>query len=183
MFVGLRYAVKTLDIAVAALYNIMVDKSTSGFIMENVFENFTIAIMRINKLIQKIKLKEIDRYGLKAIHVMCAYYLLANPDGLTASELVKLTLEDKGAISRALTSMRDKGFICYNSDTYNAKIVLTESGKVFAESLLARADSAVEAGGAQMTETERVEFYKTLYGIADRLQAYYETLKDKKDRE
>ena len=79
--------------------------------MDKIFEHFTITILKLNKLVQKIKLYEMQEYGLKAIHVMCGYYLMENPDGLTASELVKLTLEDKAAISRALKTLQEKGFV------------------------------------------------------------------------
>ena len=53
--------------------------------MDKIFEHFTITILKLNKLVQKIKIYEMQEYGLKAIHVMCGYYLMENPDGLTAS--------------------------------------------------------------------------------------------------
>lgn len=78
--------------------------------MERTFEQFTLLVLKINKLIQRIKTFEIRGYGLKAVHVLCVYFLNENPQGLTAAEIVKLTVEDKAAISRALAELKSKGF-------------------------------------------------------------------------
>ena len=141
--------------------------------MEKIFENFTVTILKLNKLVQKIKTFEMEEFGLKAIHVMCGYYLLEHEEGLTASELTKLTLEDKAAISRALIAMRDKGLVSYDTKTYNAKIVLTEDGKKFATSVMEKADRAVKAGSADQTDEERIAFYRKLSDIVANLTEYY----------
>lgn len=149
--------------------------------MEKIFENFTISILKLNKLIQKIKQHEMQEYDLKAIHVMCGYYLNEHPEGLTSSELVKLTLEDKAAISRALKAMQDRGFVTYDANRHNAPVRLTDEGKRFAEFILERSDKAVEAGSAALSEDERNLFYKSLGAIAENLTNYYESLLNKKD--
>lgn len=143
--------------------------------MENRFENFTVAILKLNKLIQKIKLYEMRDYGLKAIHVMCVYYLRTRGE-LTASELSKLTLEDKAAISRAISFLNEKGFVNYDSNKYNAHIKLTGEGIKVSEYINRRADSAVNAGGGFLTEEERINFYSALELIAKNLKNYYENL-------
>lgn len=148
--------------------------------MEKIFENFTVNILKLNKLVGKIKQFEMEPYGLKAVHVMCGYYLYQNPDGLTASELTKLTIEDKGAISRALALMREKGLVNYDAHTYNSTVTLTSDGKRFAEEVLQKADNAVLAGCADQTEEERRVFYKTLSDIVDNLTAYCRRLTGKK---
>lgn len=144
--------------------------------MEKIFEHFTVSILKLNKLVQKIKAFEMEEFGLKAVHVMCAYYLTENPGGLTASELAKLTLEDKAAISRALMQLREKGYVAYDPKTYNEKIVLTLAGKAFAEAVAQKAQRAVAAGSADQTEEERVLFYKTLENIVANLKSYYDGL-------
>lgn len=150
--------------------------------MEKIFENFTVTVMKLNKLVQKIKTYEMREYGLKAIHVMCGYYLNLNADGLTAAELVKLTMEDKAAISRALTQLREKGLVSYDTKHYNAKIRLTEEGKKLAEYITAKSEKAVDAGSAFFTDEQREFFYKSLEGIADNLKKYYETLLAEQDK-
>lgn len=92
------------------------------------FENFTVSILKLNKLIHKIKLYEMEEYDLRAIHVMCIYYLNSYPD-ITATELAKLTLEDKAAISRALKMLAEKDYVNYTADGYNAKITLTDAAR------------------------------------------------------
>ena len=48
------------------------------------FESFTTSVAKAYKCIQKIKLAETERMGLKANHVMYMHYLGKNPEGLTA---------------------------------------------------------------------------------------------------
>jgi DNA-binding MarR family transcriptional regulator len=146
--------------------------------MEKRFENFTIAILKLNKLVQKIKLYEMKDYDLKAIHVMCIYYLSENPEGLTASELTRSTLEDKAAISRALATLQEREFVKYDSNTYGANVTLTENGEKVAKFITLRAESAVEAGGSSLTDEEREVFYRSLSSIAENLEKYYDSLED-----
>lgn len=147
--------------------------------MEDLFERFTVSILRLNKLVQRIKIYEIKKFGLKSIHVMCLYYLNCHPEGLTASELVKLTLEDKAAISRALATMREEGYAEYDSATHNADVHLTPKGKQLAEYIVGRAAAAVSAGSADFSAEQREFFYKSLVTISDNLEQYYNELSKK----
>ena len=143
--------------------------------MNQRFENFTVYILRINKLIKKIKLLEMEEYGLKSVHVMCVYFSARENGTLTASELVQLTSEDKGAVSRALAYLMQKGYVNYDSKKYNAPITLTEEGKKLAEIIDARAESAVNAGGNSLTDSDRQSLYRSLKTIADNLEEYSHT--------
>lgn len=147
--------------------------------MEDLFERFTVSILRLNKLVQRIKIYEIKKFGLKSIHVMCLYYLNCHPEGLTASELVKLTLEDKAAISRALATMREQGYAEYDSATHNADVRLTPKGKQLAEYIVGRAAAAVSAGSADFSAEQREFFYKSLVTISYNLEQYYNELSKK----
>lgn len=144
--------------------------------MEKLFEHFTVTILKLNKLVQKIKIFEMKEYGLKSVHVMCIYFLDENGDGLTAGELARLTLEDKAAISRALKLLLEKGYIKYDPNKYNAKIILTAEGKKIAGEISVKADNAVKWGSADFTEEERASFYKSLGVITENLKSYYERL-------
>lgn len=141
--------------------------------MDKVFEKFTFTILKLNKLIQKIKNFEMQKFGLKTIHVMCIYCLQSNPKGLTASDLTKLTLEDKAAISRALKSLQEKGYVNYNPHKYNATILLTDEGVKLAEHILNRANEAARSGSYDFSDEERLTFYNALATIADNLTDYY----------
>ena len=144
--------------------------------MEDLFVDFTGSILKLNKLVQKIKSFEIEKYGLKPVHVMCVYYLNKNPQGLTAKELVELTLEDKAAISRALKILQANGYVKYDFNSRNAVAGLTDAGKEIADRISSRADKAVEAGSIDFTAEQRIFFYKSLDAIVDNLENYYKDL-------
>ncbi|MGN0824259.1 MAG: MarR family winged helix-turn-helix transcriptional regulator [Candidatus Coproplasma sp.] len=144
--------------------------------MDNIFEQFTITVLKLNKLVQKIKTWEMSDYGLKTIHVMCVYYLKSRPNGLTASELVKLTLEDKAAISRALKTLKEKGYVSYNPNKYNELITLTEDGQGLAEQINQKAAKAVKMCSYDFTDAERIGFYNALETVAKNLENYYDGL-------
>ena len=144
--------------------------------MEDLFVDFTVSVLALNKLVQKIKTFEIEKFGLKPMPVMFIYYLNKNPRGLTAKELCELTLEDKAAISRALKIMQDDGYVKYDAKARNAVIVLTDKGREIASTISNRADKAVTAGSIDFTEDERNFFYKSLGTIVANLKSYYKGL-------
>ena len=143
--------------------------------MENVFENFTYTVLKLNKLIHKIKLTEMHAYGLKTIHAMCIYYLYKS-GGLTNTELTECTLEDKAAISRAVKCLKEKNLISGGDEGYKSKIKLTDEGNALAEVVLEQSEKAVRAASCNFTEAQREEFYKALSSIAEKLQCYYNEL-------
>ncbi len=147
--------------------------------MENVFEKFTASVIRLGKLIQKIKVYEMREYGLKAVHVMCVYYLGESEDGLTASELVKLTYEDKAAISRAIDALEERGAVITDAKTHGSVIRLTESGKRLAAAISQKTNLAVQACNAHFNENEKEFFYGSLEKITENITKYYENLLNK----
>lgn len=144
--------------------------------MDDVFERFTMTVLKMSKLVQKIKSLEIRKFGLKAIHVMCLYNLRLHPDGLTASELCRQTLEDKAAVSRALAQLREGGYVTGDAGRHNAAVTLTEKGGRLAQYVTERAARAVAAGSADLTDEERARFYDTLLEICNNLKQYYREL-------
>ena len=142
--------------------------------MDKIFENFTVSVLKLNRLIQRIKQFEMREYKLKSIHVMCVYCLNEHPNGLTASELMRLTFEDKAAISRALRQLLEFGYVKYDVNKYNSVIILTEDGLKVADYITRKSDKAVKAGSADFTEEERKFFYKSLAQITDNLENDYE---------
>ncbi len=150
--------------------------------MEKVFENFTAYILKLNKLIQRIKIYEMKEYGLKSVHAMCLYYLRSTDGGMTAGELARLTLDDKGAISRALKLLLEKGYVAYNPNKYGEPIFLTQSGEKVAEELAYKAERAVSEVAADFNEKERKAFYDSLELITENLKKYYEKLTENGDK-
>ena len=75
--------------------------------MTHRFETFVLSINRIYRCIQKIKSQEMTELGLKGTHVMCLFQLRQYPQGLTAAELSHFCMEDKAAISRAISRLEE----------------------------------------------------------------------------
>lgn len=139
------------------------------------FEAFTISVTKAYKYIQKIKLAEAENIGLKANHIMYMYHLGKNPEGLTSTELSKLCVEDKAAVSRAIVDLTDKGFIrSVERDLtrkYRAKIILTEKGKEKNKQLNEAIAEAVAKASSSINECEREKFYSILFYITDNLES------------
>ena len=94
------------------------------------FDAFVSGITSCYKYIQRIKSLEMTEFGLKGTHVMCLYYLSQNPAGLTASQLCGLCAEDKAAISRTVSELRNRGYITSLSEkAYRAMLTLTTAGQ------------------------------------------------------
>lgn len=145
--------------------------------MDALFENFTVSILKLNKLVHKIKLYEMKEYGLQAVHVMCIYYISRSADGITAGELARLTLEDKAAISRAVALLLRKGYVSCDGRRYNSVIKITEAGQKVSDYIDRKAERAVNAGmDGTLTDERRDEFYKSLALISQNLKTYYDTL-------
>ena len=138
------------------------------------FETFITAITKTYKIIQKIKLSEAEKIGLKGSHVMYMYYLGKNKDGLTPSELSKLCVEDKAAVSRAIVELIKKGFVKYSDENsiqkYRVKIILTEDGESINEQINKSISIAVNKSAKDLTELERENFYNVFYQISDNLE-------------
>ncbi len=142
--------------------------------MDNRFECFSSYISSIYKNIQRLKELKIKEYGLKSIHVMCLFYL-RHYENVTNSMLVKLTNEDKGAISRALAYLDENGYISYDKK-YKSAILLLEKGKEVAEYIDSESDNAVSFAGNAYNEEERKLFYDMLKTISENLNIYIEKL-------
>lgn len=142
--------------------------------MNNRFETFVIMINQINRCIQIIKNREMEKYGLKGSHVMCLYQLKQNENGITSKELSLLCGEDKAAISRTLSALEEKGLITFvdteGKKRYRTMIILTEEGRRICNEVNQIIAQMVEENGEGYTEQEREVFYRVLSGVAENLQ-------------
>lgn len=141
------------------------------------FEDLTTGVTKIYKTIQKIKKCKMSSFGLKGTQVMCIYFLTQHPEGLTATDLCGMCLEDKAGMSRILSDLEKEGLIYYDAPQqgkrYRTRILLTDVGKSTASEISALILHAVEAGGQGLDDTEREVFYRTLFQIADNLETAY----------
>lgn len=139
------------------------------------FETFVLSIHRIYRSIQKIKSREMTELGLKGTHVMCLFQLRQCREGLTAAELSGLCMEDKAAVSRAISKLEELGLVRLQDSggkrRYRAKIRLTSAGHDAAEKMTALIERAVEQGGAGLSQAQRETFYSALGIIARNLSS------------
>lgn len=141
--------------------------------MEERFETFTILVNRISRSIRKIKNQEMAAYQLRGAHVSCLYYLFSS-DGMTATDLCERCEEDKATISRALESLEHSGYLyceSKNPKRYKSRLHLTSKGLAVGRQIADRVNGVLEEISSQLTEEERVAFYRSLSAISDGLEA------------
>ena len=134
------------------------------------FEDLTAGVTQVYKNIQRIKKQRMNSLGLKGTQVMCIYYLSIHPEGMTAADLSRITVEDKASISRILAELEEEGYITYETEP-GRKYLLTEKGRETAVKIQQLILQATEAGGQGLTDEEREIFYRALFQIADNLSA------------
>ena len=128
------------------------------------FEEFVSLVNLAYKGLQKVKSYEVKSLELKGSHVMCMFYLGKSEAGLTAGELCDKCREDKAAISRNLKYLQQKKYVVLEeNDTqkYNLKYRLTDSGMEAYHMIEARIISCVDKLGQGLTKSERAIFYKS----------------------
>ena len=150
--------------------------------MFNRFEAFIITMNRINRSIQLIKNREMEKYGLKGTQVMCLYQLKQYPQGLTATELASLCGEDKAAVSRSLAKLESKGMISFTDDEegkkrYRTVITLTEQGSKVCDQISQKIDEVLQVNSENISDEEREIFYRVFSDIASNLQSISKTEK------
>ncbi len=148
--------------------------------MEDRFNKFTLKILMLNRYVGAIKNIEMKEFNLKGIHSAILNNLYFN-DGITSAMLTKDIIEDKAAVSRALKELYDKKLIAYQGKKYNAKIILTDTGKEIALSVINKINMAVLAGGDSLSEEKRQIFYESLDLICKNLGNYYKKLEEKNE--
>ena len=140
--------------------------------MKERFKTFTVLIAKISRNIKKIKNQEMAEYGLRSVHVTCLYYLYSQ-EALTATELCELCEEDKATISRSLDFLEENGYIVcetMQSKRYKAPLLLTEKGAEVGKKITDKINFVLDEICIDMTEEQRVEFYRGLAIISDSLE-------------
>ena len=141
--------------------------------MQERFETFTVLINRISRNIRKIKNQEMAAYNLRSVHISCLYYLYCT-DGLTATELCERCEEDKATISRALDYLETNGYLFCESKTakrYKCPIELTDKGYAAGKKIAEKIKVVLDAISTDLSEEERVAFYRSLSIISESLEA------------
>ena len=138
------------------------------------FQTFVTAITQIYRSIHKLKSQKMADFGLKGTHVMCLFQLSQHPEGLTSAQLTQYCEEDKAAISRAISQLREKELIVLEEipgqRSYRAPITLTQQGRDITRRMDEKIMSAVCQAAQGYSEEDRATFYRVLLQIADNLQ-------------
>lgn len=149
--------------------------------MQERFETFTVLINRISRNIRKIKIGEMQEYGLRSAHVSCLYYLYV-ANGLTSTELCERCEEDKATISRAIDFLESNGYLFCKSKSakrYKSPIVLTEKGLLVGKKIADKIDGVLKSVSVGLSDSERVEFYRCLSIISENLEMLAENPQNK----
>ena len=138
------------------------------------FEVFTTYVTKAYKSIQKIKLSETESLGLKANHVMYMYHLGKNEEGLTPTELCKLCIEDKAAVSRIITDLTKKGFVkpaqVDSQRKYRTKFILTKEGIDMYKRINDAISIAVSKASNGLSDEDRETFYRVFSYVTNNLE-------------
>ena len=141
--------------------------------MLNRYGQFSYAISRISRSIQKIDRDEMVKYGFRGAFAQYLLALNSHPDGLTSVQLSEICDKDRAAISRIVSEMEEKGLVVRESvsdNMYRALIRLTDEGRRAADFVHARAVPAIAAAGKGLTDENRRIFYEALDLIAANLE-------------
>ena len=138
------------------------------------FEDFVGIISALSKEIQRIKMVEATKLGIKGADVMLLYQLARHPQGLTGAELARRCGVTRAAVSRALATLEDKGFVMVQPDPgagrYRAAVMLSARGTAAMESATRIIDRVVSESGDAVSERNRAIMYSSLSTILDQLK-------------
>ena len=138
------------------------------------FEDFVGIVNALHKEIERIKTAEAARLGLKGADVMCLYYLVKSPDGMTGSELARACDVSRAAVSRTLSHLASVGIVELDDGSegsrYRALVRLTEHGRQVTVPLLDIICEVVGEAGHAFEECDRERVYDVLNETLGRLR-------------
>ena len=145
---------------------------------ETRFEDFVGIISALGKEIQRIKTAEAKRLGFRGSDVMCLYYLVKYPEGLTAAELARLVDVSRAAMSRIVAHLAEDGFVEVgdaedeDASKYRAPVRLTEKGYEAARPLDDIIHRVLDEAGGELAARQRLQMYDSLNHILERLRTF-----------
>ncbi len=138
------------------------------------FEDFVSLIDALHKEIQRIKSAEAARMGFKGADVMCLYYLVKYPEGLTGSELARLVDVSRAAMSRTISHLEEAGLVETGTKSdetkYRAPVRLTERGAEVARPIGGIVREVLNETGRALDERQRAQMYESLNVVLERLR-------------
>ena len=141
--------------------------------MTDRFEKFSLTISELYHYLHKITRDEMETYGLNGPHAIYFFILSRYEKGLTAAKLSEVSFRNKSDVSRAMNLFEEKGFVRKKGGTtnsYRAKIVLTEEGISAAKRLKERASLITDSVSKGLTDEKRIILYESLELIVSNMQ-------------
>lgn len=143
---------------------------------EERFEDFVGLIDALHREIRRIKATEAERLGFKGADVMCLYYLVRHPEGLTSAELARRADVSRAAISRTVARLEAEGLVETSppeSDAtrYRAPVMLTERGREVTCPIDDIVSGVLRETGEALPEPRRTQMYEALNQVLDRLES------------
>lgn len=132
------------------------------------FEKFIHSVEGIHKAVQKIKLSEAPKFGLKSVHLFWLCELFKKSEGMTARQLAERSCINRSLVSREIEALYEDGYISIapsGKNRYNAKILLTEKGRETAKKIERAALDFQNKVDSGISEEELISFYVTLNKI------------------
>ena len=128
------------------------------------FVQFTVAISRLNKLVQKIKTEGMRLFDLKGVHTLCLYQLMQRPEGMNFNEIAGSCDLDRALVSRMLKELQEKGLIRKDGEPgkYKATYFLTGKARGWVTEICRIVDEAQAFVDVGVSEEELAVFYKVL---------------------
>ena len=97
-------------------------------------------------------------------------------EGLSVSELCRQTMDDKAAVSRAVSVLRERGYVRAGGIPAFPPVRLTKEGEELAAYISGRAACAVSEGGVGLSDEERARFLLVMETICNNLEKYQKKL-------
>ncbi len=142
------------------------------------FEQFSLAITKINRNLKRIESTTMEKYGLRGHSAIYLITLYKYAEGLTSARLAELCERNKSEVSRELSSLEAVGLvkrICDSGKSYRAPVVLTDSGKEAAEKLAELATTATGIVSNGIPEQSIELFHSIMAMISDNLERVCES--------
>ena len=137
--------------------------------MKERFGTFTALITKTSRNIKKLKIREMEQYGLRSSHISCLYFLYSSKP-LTATEICERCEEDKATVSRALDYLEENGYVSCESKLvkrYKSPFFLTEKGKEIGKEIYDKVNFVLNEIDKELSEEDRIIFYRGLTVISD----------------
>lgn len=134
------------------------------------FLHFEAMIGSAAKSIQRLKALRMDAFHLSAAHTSCLTALLRTmPAGLTQTELRRSLVMDRAQVSRVLSGLCERGYVCGDGSGYRRPYRLTENGLQVSQEIdsIIREVLGYVSGSIPPGEIER--FYQTFSIITENL--------------